>query len=238
MAWQLSFLYPQKNYSPFIGINGIASSRWYIDNVEILNSKKNVAEILLTQGEALITQLRRANCNSVAIGHLNNLRGHVLPITGDMILDTNLTPYRLALSSNRYRFYKKRTQHISDSGEMLKFNQHHIQNGNIMLDMVVDALHTFTKHQKQTLTTGLAIHDRLTQQLMIKDDVIATKDKIINEKDELIATKDKIINLKDELIATKDKIINEKDDILYELAWENPNLFSTKRRRQNPTSHT
>jgi hypothetical protein len=168
----------------------------------ILHGKKNVAEILLTQGEALIEELRQSNCCSVAIGHLNKLRGHVFPITGDMQLSVNFTDYRLALSNNRYRFYDKMNEKISASRDIVRFNEQQIKNGNVMLDMVADVLHNFNKHQKQTLEVGLAIHDRLTRHLIVKDDIIATKDQIIAEKDKQLAA---------------------KDEIIYRLTFENPN---------------
>ena len=106
---------------------------------------------------------------------------------------------------------------ISASRDIVRFNEHQIQNGNVMLDMVVDVLHTFTKHQKQTLEVGLAIHDRLTQHLIVKDDIIAAKDKIIAEKDSFIAE--------------KDKQLAAKDEIIYRLALENPDLLSNKKRK-------
>jgi hypothetical protein len=201
----------------------------------ILHGKKNVAEILLTQGEALIEELRQANCSSVAIGHLNKLRGHVFPITGDMQLSVNFTDYRLALSNNRYRFYDKMHEKISASRDIVRFNEHQIQNGNVMLDMVVDVLHTFTKHQKQTLEVGLAIHDRLTQHLIVKDDIIAEKDTIISAKDKIITEKDsyivQIIAEKDQIVTEKDKQLAEKDQIIYQLAMEKPMLLSNKKRK-------
>jgi hypothetical protein len=95
---------------------------------------------------------------------------------------------------------------------------------------VVDALHTFTKHQKQTLEVGLAIHDRLTQHLMVKDDIITQKDTIIIEKDEQLAEKDKKIAERDLVIISKDEIIAEKDQIIYKLALENP---ANKKRKVN-----